>query len=281
MKTLPANLKTHYQGTDQSVTVCVKLTRRDAQVFGVTALDRDLVVAGITYKSLAGIDASDATTGSAMEVDNLDVTSAFNAGQITEGDLAAGLWDGCRFELFAVNWQAPADGIEILKTGELGDVKHGRLGYQATLVGLTAKLQNNIGRIITPTCDATFGDTRCGFNKASVTASAQAVTSVTSQTVITLSGLAAAPAYYDDGDITGVAGANAGIVREIKTHTTGGVLTLHAALPFAVQVGDTFNVAPGCRKRKLEDCKTRWNNIVNFRGFAELPGIDSLVRGTP
>jgi uncharacterized phage protein (TIGR02218 family) len=258
--------------------VCVKLTRRDAQVFGVTALDRDLVVSGITYKSLNGIDATDATTGSDMQVDNVDVTSGFNAGQVTEGDLAAGVWDGCRFELFAVNWRVPTDGVEILKTGEIGDVKHGRLGFQATLVGLTAKLQNNVGRIITPTCNAVFGDARCGFNKASVTASAQAVTSVTSQTVITLSGLAAAPAYYDDGDITGVAGANAGIVREIKAHTTGGVLTLHQALPFAVVASDTFNVAPGCRKRKIEDCKTRWNNIVNFRGFAELPGLDALLK---
>jgi uncharacterized phage protein (TIGR02218 family) len=280
MKTLPANLKTHYQATDHTVAVCVRLARRDGQVFGFTALDRDIVVSGETYRAVTGINAGDATTASTMEVDNLNVDGPFNAAGMTEAALAAGGWDGATYTLFAVNWQAPGDGIEVLKVGEIGDISYSSAGYQATLLGLTAKLQNNIGRTILPTCDAAFGDARCGINKATWTVSAVAVTSVASQSNLTLSSLAQAAGWFNDGEITGVAGANAGVVREIRLHTAGGVLALHEALPYTVQVGDTFNVARGCSKIKGDNVNgcLFYANVINFRGFAEIPGLDALVR---
>jgi len=36
------------------------------------------------------------------------------------------------------------------------------------------------------------------------------------------------------------------------------------------QVGDTFVMIPGCRKR-LEDCRDKWVNIINFFGFTRIP----------
>ncbi len=44
-----------------------------------------------------------------------------------------------------------------------------------------------------------------------------------------------------------------------------------------IQVGDTFDVIAGCRKRLTEDCKVKFNNVLNFQGEPHLPGIDRLT----
>ncbi|NTV79657.1 MAG: beta tubulin, partial [Clostridiales bacterium] len=36
---------------------------------------------------------------------------------------------------------------------------------------------------------------------------------------------------------------------------------------YAVAIGDQYSMIPGCRRR-LEDCRDKWNNVVNFGGFS-------------
>jgi uncharacterized phage protein (TIGR02218 family) len=47
-------------------------------------------------------------------------------------------------------------------------------------------------------------------------------------------------------------------------------------MPFAIQVGDTFTYAPGCDKTR-ETCCNKFNNILNFRGFPDIPGMDQYL----
>ena len=49
-----------------------------------------------------------------------------------------------------------------------------------------------------------------------------------------------------------------------------GTITLHDAFHYPVQVGDAYILTPGCRKRQ-EDCRDKWNNIVNFGGDSFIP----------
>jgi hypothetical protein len=51
-------------------------------------------------------------------------------------------------------------------------------------------------------------------------------------------------------------------------------------MPFEVVVGDAYSLLPGCRKRLAEDCRDKFNNVVNFRGFPHVPGINRLASGT-
>ncbi len=39
-----------------------------------------------------------------------------------------------------------------------------------------------------------------------------------------------------------------------------------------IQVGDRFMIIEGCGKNFEEDCITRFNNAINFRGFPYVPG---------
>ena len=44
-----------------------------------------------------------------------------------------------------------------------------------------------------------------------------------------------------------------------------------------IAAGDDFVVRAGCDKR-LETCRDRFANVVNFRGFPHIPGQDTVIR---
>lgn len=59
-----------------------------------------------------------------------------------------------------------------------------------------------------------------------------------------------------------------------STYVSGGTaallnggLTVHEAFHYPVAVGDAYTLVPGCRRR-LEDCRDKWNNVINFGGYS-------------
>jgi len=99
---------------------------------------------------------------------------------------------------------------------------------------------------------------------------------------ITSVGLTAVISSYADGALNGglitwLTGNNSGMSMEIKTYTqTTEDILLWLEMPFAIQVGDTFTYAPGCDKTR-ETCYFKYNNILNFRGFPDIPGMDQYL----
>lgn len=51
-------------------------------------------------------------------------------------------------------------------------------------------------------------------------------------------------------------------------------LTLMMPTTGAIQVGDEFEITPGCDKR-ASTCRTKFNNLPNFRGEPHIPGVVS------
>lgn len=49
-------------------------------------------------------------------------------------------------------------------------------------------------------------------------------------------------------------------------------------MPYAIAAGDSYAVTPGCRRRFEEDCKAKFNNVINFRGEPHLPGTDKMLK---
>lgn len=86
--------------------------------------------------------------------------------------------------------------------------------------------------------------------------------------------------YLDGGTLTWISGNNAGVSMEIKTYVTNGsVVTSWLGFNYPPQPGDRFYYAPGCDKRR-ETCLQKFNNILNFRGEPDVPGLD-LALGYP
>ena len=103
-----------------------------------------------------------------------------------------------------------------------------------------------------------------------------AVTTATSRRAFTDSSRAEAADYWGAGVVEWLTGANAGLRMEVASFTVG-AFELHLAMPYTIAVGDTYSVVPGCRKRRTEDCGTKFSNVVNFRGFPDVPLNDKII----
>lgn len=159
--------------------------------------------------------------------------------------------------------------------GKLGDIAYSRdevSGQARNLFNGVAESFPN--QTYQDYCVWRFGSTGCGFNTSSVTVSAGFnATSSTPLVVVASAGTLAgsySPSYLERGRLTVLTGANSGQVRTIRTQT-GDMMGLSHSLPYAVSSGDTFSVFPGCRKRILEDCRSKYNNTTNFLGFPWIP----------
>jgi uncharacterized phage protein (TIGR02218 family) len=275
MKARSAGLITHQGQGTTTLAWCWKVTRKDAQVFGFTSVDADLLIDGITYAAATGFTPSAIEGRADLSVANLDVAGLLDSASLTEADLLAGVWDGAQVEIFEVNYSDLTQGGMILRTGTIGNVSAGRTGFSAELRGLAQALQQGVGEVFTAGCPANLGDARCKVSMGPLTVTG-AVTLATSAREFSDSSRAEADDYFGAGVVTWTSGANNGLPMEIRSFSAG-VFQLALPMPYAIAVGDTYSLVPGCRKRAIDDCKTKFNNIVNFRGHPYVPGNDRVI----
>jgi uncharacterized phage protein (TIGR02218 family) len=80
--------------------------------------------------------------------------------------------------------------------------------------------------------------------------------------------------WFTYGYISWQTGKNIGLQMEVKSFINSRI-TLVLPMPFVVNIGDEFTIVAGCDKSS-KTCIEKFNNIINFRGEPDLPGIDRL-----
>jgi uncharacterized phage protein (TIGR02218 family) len=275
MKTLSPALQAHLESRTTTLAWCWRLQRRDGVNLGFTDHDRELMVDGLLYEAAAGFATSEIEDAVGFAVPNLEVSAALTSGRLTEADLAAGLYDGARVELWRVNWADPAQRVR-MRTGTVGEVRRNGAAFVAELRGLAAALDQPQGRLYQYTCDAALGDARCGINLASpLYQSTASIAAVESPSRILLAGLAAyAPDVFTRGLLTVLTGAAATRALEIRRHAViGSVAELDLWQPLVPTPapGDEVRVSAGCDKT-YATCRDVFANAVRFRGFPHMPG---------
>lgn len=280
MKATPIALRNHMAQGSTTLAHLVKLTRRDGFVLALTLdHDRPLPFGGITYQPAFGAMPSTVETSSALNVDNLDAKGALLALGVQEKDINAGLWDGCAWQSFRVNWRDLSIGSEIIKRGTFGELSIGRNTFNAEVRGITQILQQTIGDVVKPACGADLFDTRCGvpmteglwkFSNLPVSAVASSSQFATLHP--------SEDGWFDGGKVVFQTGANAGLSKEIKEQITGNIW-LQEPMPYAIAQGDLVTLYVGCLKRATEDCAGKFNNVIRFRGFPTVPGQDQMLKG--
>lgn len=250
---------------------CWKVTRADAQVFGFTTHDRDLVIDGITYAADTGFLASAVQARAGASVDNMDVSGMIDAAVITDADLLAGVWDGAEVEVFVVNWANLSQGPVSMQSGHMGALTLRGQQFTAELRSLAQALQQTVGRTMPRRCDADLGDTRCGVTLATYTVTGTATADSADRQTFTASDL---PASIG-GLLTWASGANAGRSGEVKT-ASGGQIVLALPMAYDIASGDAYSVYAGCDKN-LSTCRDIFANVENFRGFPFSPGTDAVL----
>lgn len=286
MKTLSTNLKNHYAESLTTLATCWLLVRRDGTATGFTDSSNNIPFTDtfsgsprtVTYSATTGMLPSGIKAGSDLSVDNMDIDGVLNAVSISESDLSEGLYDGATVWIFQVNYKNLADGCMILKSGYLGNVTKKRVSFQAEIRGKSQALAQIVGRIYTPTCDATFGDSRCKVNLAPLAVTG-AITSVTDNRTFSDSSRTEADKYFQFGVIYWMSGDNNGRSMEIKSYlNAGGSFVITQKMFKNIQVGDTYAATPGCNKNLVDanGC-SGFSNTINFRGFPYVPGPDKAL----
>jgi uncharacterized phage protein (TIGR02218 family) len=280
---ISAELDAFYAAGGPTIARIVKMTRRDGLVLAVTLdHDQDITFEAVTYKPVFGMSPSTVETSSSLNVDNLDAKGALLALGINAADIDAGLWDLCDVRVMRVNWADLTMGAEKIKRGNFGEISIGRGTFSNEIRGITQKLAQTLGDVVSPSCNADLGDTRCGIEmvEGSRKFSGVAVsTIVAAQRAFTASGLTQTAGFFDGGKVTWTTGLNTGLSKEIKTHTAGGHIELQEPMPYSVAITDQGTFFTGCLKRFTEDCLGKFNNAPRFRGFPSIPGQDQMFKG--
>ena len=162
MSGYPEALAAHIGREVTTVCHCWRLTRRDGWVAGYTDHDRPLTIGATVHAPQTGLSASEARDTLGLAVDTVDVEGVLSSDDISDEDIAAGLYDGATVETFLVNWRQPDDFV-MLRTATIGKITRTDGRFVAELESLAHSLDRPDGRYVSRTCDAELGDARCGF----------------------------------------------------------------------------------------------------------------------
>lgn len=275
MKTLTNDLKSHIQQDTTSLCSCVKITRRDGTVLGMTDLDQDINYASVLYKAYAGYKRSAVETGDSFQVDNMTIEGILNSDHISAADVRKGLFDYAEVSVFLLNYNDLSMGEIPLRTGWMGEVITNQKGTFTTEVrGLTQTLHTVFGDVYESSCDADLGDSRCKVDLTGFTWSGH-ITQIDSGTrVFRANTVIFTDGYFNYGGLKFTTGANAGRLLEIKNYVNATrQFEMFLSFPFPLELGDVFDVYPGCDKI-ITTCYAKFNNVLNFRGEPYIPGMD-------
>jgi len=278
MRPLPEAMSAALQSGVTTFAHVLRIVRRDSETFAFTDHDRALAFDGLICEPSQGLAIGAIEKSLGLSTDTASVAGALHAEAITEADLARGLWDGARVELYRVDWREPSVRVHLF-SGRIGEAKRGASAFEAELRGVQAPLNTPVGRVFSRYCDATLGDARCGKDiSTSAFRGAGVVTSVLSSTAFRVSGLGDFEAgWFARGRLVWSAGGES----EVAAHRLDGdeaMLELLDPAGAALSAGAAFVVYAGCDK-SLATCKAKFANSVNFRGFPHMPGNDVVQAG--
>lgn len=161
MKTIPPLLADRIESGAAQLAHVWLLTRRDDTRLGFTDHDRDLVHDGLVCRASSGwlAGAADAALGFAPGA--ASTTGGLDSEALTEGDIVAGLYDGCHIECRRLDWAEPTLFIS-LWCGTISRLRREGEAFTAEVEGPLAALDRVAGRSFGRLCDANLGDGRCG-----------------------------------------------------------------------------------------------------------------------
>ena len=290
MKIIPIALQEHYNSGSTSLAYGLFIKRIDGQTFGFTSNDQDFqmdcsawgATGVVNFSASQGFDASVIQSSAGFAVDNMELSTLDDGSFFDRDELIAGAWADAEFRVFRYRWDvlnpSITTDVETLVRGWFGEITINQNTIVIELRGITQKLQQPVGIVSTKTCRARLGDDFCGVNLAPLTYT-YTVTGVTDKRTFTASGASGQPDdLFGEGTVQWLTGDNViGKPLKVKSFSNGTfVLVLPVVLD--IQVGDTFRAIVGCRKRLMEDCKAKFNNVLNFQGEPHRPTVDDLVK---
>ncbi len=278
---IPSALQARLASGVTTLAWCWVVTRRDGAVFGFTDHDQALDMVGVTCEPTSGFTPGALRVEANSSPARGAVFGAINSERVSESDLDNRVWDRANVELYRVDWTDPNLLVKTF-TGELGAMSRNETGFEAEISGLSARLNTRIGRVFADRCDAELGDARCGVSLQTedYSSAITVVSALNASAVLASSPSQAEAGWFQHGTLTWTAGANSGVNHRIRVDRISGddrVLELDPSPANLPQAADTAQINVGCDKR-FETCRSKFSNVLNFRGCPHMPGNDVLMR---
>lgn len=251
------------------------ITRPDGVIINLTDHDSDITVGGVLYKASIGFTSTTVLTSSlSIGSQNVTLTVPLTDLGVTEADLRHRIYEDSTATLSVCDYANTAAGTMTIFSGRVGRaVLSNKKRAAIEIISSTDPNLFVADESYSLQCRNDLGDATCQFpifNRA-VNFTVASVIDTMAFSVDTLAGQA--DDYFALGQIKWTAGDNESIISDVRTNN-GPLKTvgLFYPLPFAIQVGDTGQILPGCDKN-LTTCFKKFNNVVNFRGEPFIPAF--------
>lgn len=263
---------------DVNCTLCrlYKITLFNNDILYLTDADIDVKLNNEVFKKTNGISSSATSSSSAMNVSTFQITGYTDEDTFKTIDLRSGLFSGADVLVMMCNYEHPEYGYASIENGVVGDVTIENQKFTLEIRTLTNQIQQNVGRKHMASCDTDLFSSICGVIKSDFTFNGT-VTEVSDLISITDSNLTQPDGFFDYGLIVFTSGLNKFYSKDIKSFV-GGKVTFQLPFYKEIKVGDTFEISAGCDKT-LDTCITKFNNVVNFQGFPDIPNPEITVGG--
>ncbi|WP_407682125.1 DUF2163 domain-containing protein [Pseudodonghicola flavimaris] len=272
--------RAHVAGGITTLCRCWAVVRRDGATYGFTDHDRDLSFEGVSFRAETGLTVAALQQATGLSVDNTEALGALTDAGLREAEIEAGRFDGAEVRAWLVNW-ADVTVRWLQFRGSIGEIQRAGGAFRADLRGLTQGLNRPLGRIYQKPCTAVLGDARCGFDlQAPGYGTELGIEVLEDNRVFRWAGIEGFEAgWFTRGRLLVTSGALDGVwglIKADRSEAGARVIELWEPLPEGAAAGDSLRLEAGCDKR-LETCRLKFGNILNFQGFPDIPGEDWVV----
>ncbi|WP_407822144.1 DUF2163 domain-containing protein [Sphingomonas arvum] len=258
------------EGELTALSFCWTVERRDGAGIALTSHDRDVRIGGTLCLTTPGLMPNAVQDGS-LDQPLAELVCSLDSAALSASDLQCGRWDGARATLIAADWQTETAFVELCR-GEIGEVDVEGDQFTVDFQGPSRHLSRSVCPATSPDCRAALGDKACRVDLADRSVRAKVV----SADGATLTLDRELGAKFTLGDLRWMSGLNCALQTQV-VHVGGAAVQLRQTPSRRVAIGDVVKLTEGCDKR-LQTCRDRFANVVNFRGEPHLPGTDFLTR---
>lgn len=273
-------LSAHLQTGTTTLCQCWLISRADGVEMGFTDHDMPLHFDGHLFRADAGLNASALAQATGLSVDNAEAMGALSDDSIREDEIEQGRFDGAEVRSWRVNWADITQRVLQFR-GTIGELRRNDNVFHAELRGLTEALNRPVGRVYQKPCTAVLGDNDCRFNLDDPTFSTTlAIDEIEDRRKFVWPLMPEfEEGFFTRGRLEILDGPAEGLWGMIKQDRNIGVhrhIEIWEPIRGAIDVGTHLRIIAGCDKRR-QTCSLKFNNLVNFQGFPDLPGEDWIV----
>lgn len=279
MKQFEPDFTDHISAEVTTLCNCWAIELVNNQIMGFTDHDKDIEFSGAVYEAASGFETSEIEDSLGISTDEQELVGALQSDKITSDDIHARIYDGAIVKHFVVNWSKPTEHA-LMRTLVIGEITQADSLFKASVKSQTSLLDQTNNRRFQKLCSAKLGDDKCNVALENDFKVVGTVEKAFNSQLIEVSGLSSyLGGWFRSGEIHFTSGNNTGVKVEIAEHkaavdgTVNSALNLWASLPQNIEVGDTFEITPGCDKQ-FSTCKAKFLNGENFRGFPHMPDAE-------